>query len=527
MKRLSLALLAVVLTIVLAACAPGSSLTLTLGSSSIDIVRGASGELEITVSGSSSGSVDLSIAGLPAGVTGSFDPATLAGGATSSTLTLDVDAGATAGTSDLTVTATQGGQSASSDVQVTVSDLMVTGRVVGLLDAPVAGVGVSIAGQVTTTDANGEFTIDGLAVPYDLVVYQAGADAFGHVFAGMTTASPEVLPFSALTTGAGSLPSGTLEGALPAPVPANHGVVACVEGVTLPVYGCDMLSPTDATHSTSATWASGTSATVRVRALELEVDADGFPVAYTGFGASSDVTVSDGGTTPAVDVTSYASAPSTTTLSGTASPPAGFTLESLMGASRVSANLTMPTFDVFDAGGLSTSFSVPMPNLGGGEFQLLARAGSASNSMSYAWAAGLDGSSAVSLPLVAPPALVSPADAATNVTTAETFMVAGGADALNTFVFQTSAVGEPDFAVTTASDVASIPDLAGVGLPLPAATAYNWVVIESGTVATTDEGGVAWLHDYYDAVLAFENGGPGPEADGAIATTDNRDFTTN
>lgn len=527
MKRLSLALLSVVLILVLAACAQGPSLSLSLGSSSIDIVLGASGQLDVTVSGSASGTVDLSVTGLPAGVTASFDPATLAGGATSSTLTLEVDAGATEGTRDVTVTATQGSQSASSDVQLTVSDLMVNGRVVGLLGAPLAGLGVSIDGQVTTTDGNGEFTIDGLSVPYDLVVYRAGADAFGHVFAGMTTPTPEVLPFSALAGGGASLPSGTVEGALPAPVPASHAVVACVEGVTIPVYGCDTLSPTDATHSTTATWASGTSATVRVRALEFEVDADGFPLTYTGFGSSSDVAVSDGGTTPAVDVTSYASTPSTTTLAGTASPPAGFTLESLMGASRVSANLTMPTFDVFDAGGLSTSFSVPMPNLGGGEFQLLAQAGTAGSAMSYAWVAGLDGSSSATLPLVAPPALVSPADAASNVTTADTFTITSDADALNTFVFQTSAVGEPDFAVTTASDDASIPDLAGVGLPLPAATAYGWIVIESGTVATTDEGGVAWLHDYYDAFLAFQSGGPGPQADGAITTTDDRDFTTN
>lgn len=526
MNRTLLAILSAVLTIVLAGCASGPSLTLGLGSSSIDIVLGASGELDVTVSGSSSGSVDLSVAGLPAGVTGSFDPATLAGGATSSTLTLVVDAGATEGTSDVTVTATQGSQSATADVQLTLSALTVNGRVVGLLGAPMAGVNVAIDGSIDTTDANGEFTIDGLSVPYDLAVYRTGADPSAHVFAGMTTATPEVLPY-ALGTMGGGFPSGTVEGSAPAAVPANHGAVVCVEGVGMPVYGCDRLSPTETAYSTSATWAAGASATVRVHALELEVDADGYPVAYTGFGTSADDTVTDGGTTSAVDVASYASTPTATTVSGTASPPAGFTLENLLGASRVSSDLVMPVFDVFDAGGVSTSYSLPMPNLGGGEFQLMAEARSGSGAGTYSWVAGLDGSSSVSLPLPAPPAMVSPANAATNVTTATSFTVASDANALNTFVFQTSAVGEPQFAVTTTSDTVNIPDLAGLGLPLPGATAYSWALIESGSVATPDEGGVAWIADYYSALLAHMSGGPGVDAAGSITVTDERDFTTN
>lgn len=525
MKRLSLALPSAVMAIVLAACASGPSLSLSVGSSSIDIVRGASAEVEVTVSGSDSGSVDLSISGLPAGVTGTFDPATLAAGATSSTLTLEVDAGAVEGITDLTVTATQGSAAASADVQLTVSDLAVNGRVVGLLDVPMVGVNVAIQGTIATTDANGAFTIDGLSVPYDLVVYQAGAEPLAHVFAGMTTPTPEVLPYMIATTG-GGFPSGSVVGALPSAVPASHGVVACVEGTSMPVYGCDTANPTDTIYSTSATWASGPSAAFRVRALELEVDAVGFPVTYTGFGTSADDTVTNGGTTSAVDIVSYASTPGATTVTGTASPPAGFTLENLSGASRVSSNLVMPVFDAFDAGGLSTSFSVPLPNLGEGEFLLMARASSAGNASTYSWAGGLDGSSTVSLPLPAPPPQVTPADGATGVTTATPFTVASDADALNTFVFQTSVVGAPEFAVTTASDTATIPDLAAIGLPLPSTTAYGWALIESAGVASTDEGGVAWIGEYFAATLTQQSGGPGTDAVGSIAITDERGFTT-
>lgn len=526
MKRLSLAVLSVVVTIVLGACGQGPSLSIDLDPSTIDIVLGAVAEVDVSVSGSGTGSVDLAVSGLPAGVTGSFDPSSVPAGATSSTLTLEVDPSAAEGTTDLTVTATQGGTAASATLQLTVSDLVVTGRVVGLLDTPIAGLGVSIDGNVATTDTDGEFTIDGLSVPYDLIVYRVAPDPFGHVFTGMTTATPEVLTFPTLSTGGSTLPSGTVEGTVPAAVPANHVSVACLEGVGAPVFGCDDVLPTETAHSITATWASGTTATARVRALEVELDPDGYPVAYTGFGSSADAAVSDGGTTAAVNVASYTTVPSTMMVSGTASPPAGFTLESLSGVSRVSPNLAMPVFDAYDATGLSTSFAVPMPILGGGEFQLLASATSTGTATSFAWATGLDGSSAASLPLAAPPTLVSPADAAANVGLATAFSIISDADALNTFVFTTSAAGEPDFAVTTTSDTASIPNLAGLGLPLPSATAYTWSVIESNTVATPDEGGVTWVSDYYDAVIAFQSGGPGTEESGSITATDRRDFTT-
>jgi hypothetical protein len=51
-------------------------------------------------------------------------------------------------------------------------------------------------------------------------------------------------------------------------------------------------------------------------------------------------------------------------------------------------------------------------------------------------------------------------------------------------------------------------------------------VIESGTVATTDEGGVAWIGDDYDGVLPHQIGGPGAGAGGSIASTGSRGFTT-
>lgn len=104
-------------------------------------------------------------------------------------------------------------------------------------------------------------------------------------------------------------------------------------------------------------------------------------------------------------------------------------------------------FDADDETGVSTRMSVLMPNLGGGEFRLLAQADGASNATTCGWASGLDGSSTVSLPLATPPALADSADGVTNV-------------------------------------VMTLPSFAGIGLPLLATTTRTWAVIEAGGEVT-------------------------------------------
>jgi hypothetical protein len=108
-------------TVVSGSPSPDYSLSMTPASQSV--APGGNTSYTVTVTGNNgfSGTVNLGVAGLPSGVTGSFNP-TLVAGSGSSTLTIDAGAGAASGTYTATVTGTSG-----TLVHTTSSGLTITG----------------------------------------------------------------------------------------------------------------------------------------------------------------------------------------------------------------------------------------------------------------------------------------------------------------------------------------------------------------------------------------------------------------
>src|SRR5262249_38745211 len=93
--------------------------SLSASPASLTVRRSASGTSTITVHPSNgfSGNVNLSIAGLPAGVTASFNPSSTA---TTSTLTITASSTATRGTSPLTVTGVSGALTHTTTISLTI-----------------------------------------------------------------------------------------------------------------------------------------------------------------------------------------------------------------------------------------------------------------------------------------------------------------------------------------------------------------------------------------------------------------------
>jgi uncharacterized membrane protein len=98
--------------------------TLSASPTSLSVVQGTSGSSTIstTVSGGFNSAVSLSASGLPAGVTASFSPSSIAApGSGNSTLTFSASGTATTGTANVTVTATGGGITHTVNVALTIT----------------------------------------------------------------------------------------------------------------------------------------------------------------------------------------------------------------------------------------------------------------------------------------------------------------------------------------------------------------------------------------------------------------------
>ncbi len=139
-----------------------TSFSLSSRSASVSLLQGGAQSLTITVvpANGFSGSVSLSAAGLPAGVTASFNPQSTT---TSSTLTLTASSTAALGAVNVTVTGTSGGLNATTTISLTVGgfSLSVSPSSLAVQQISVANTTVS----VNETSFSGTVTLSASGLP--------------------------------------------------------------------------------------------------------------------------------------------------------------------------------------------------------------------------------------------------------------------------------------------------------------------------------------------------------------------------
>jgi alpha-mannosidase len=155
--------------------------------------RSATNRVIVMPRGSFSGTANLAITGLPAGVTASFNPASTAG---SSTMTLTSSNAAAAATSTATITATAGGVSHSATTKITVTSIL-TGTVPVDLSSAYNITGIYDDGKKFEPDASfdgGGYSFSaqqlGREQIGDGVVFRIGPANVSDVVTGKTVALP-------------------------------------------------------------------------------------------------------------------------------------------------------------------------------------------------------------------------------------------------------------------------------------------------------------------------------------------------
>jgi hypothetical protein len=496
--------------VLLTACSQSAGpLTITLSPTSIEVLRGATVDVSVNVS-SSAAPTTLTITGLPTGVTASFDPATIPAGATTSTLRITAAAEAGEAAADAVVTATRGAVSTDAALDVEIVSLTVAGRLVSLFGVPQAGANVRIGTSITTTATDGTFTIAGVAVPYDLVVFD-GVDVDIHVFRGMTAAAPEVL--AAATVFPSVAFSAMVDGNLPGPVPPGGELRVCAEGLDGRVFGCTAAIPGATSYSLQVTWYDPGSRALRLHFLMI--DQSGGDVAYVA-AATLDTTVTDAANVTAHLVADVIVPADTATLSATVMTAAGATVSGYFVAARLGGRSSMPINVPILSDGSAT---LEVPLLGAGTFDVYASASGLGDG-AFAWRLGVAADADVDVYVPSPAVLTAPADATTGVTTGTTFATTSGTG-MHTFIFSSAAT---TIAVSTMSRSITLSDLADLGVSLPPSTTFQWSVWTHGGGSTIEDSAVGWIDDFFSLVSG--GGQQRPARDGSYATSDMRSFTT-
>jgi len=387
------------------------------------------------------------------------------------------------------------------------------GRVESASGAPMSGVLVHAGGELTTAATDGSFAIAGVRVPYTLTVASTAGDGWVHAFAGLTTATPVVVPLRnemplVQATISGDAWNGN-------PVPAGYRVSVCVEGLDFTVWGCDFADAGETSYILTVDWSGGFAANVRVHALYMAIDGSGRPTSYAGARAL-DASVTSGGTTT-VDLGPLLTIGTSPLVPITIDAGAGSVLGAVV-AVRVGDRLVQSVYRGDSVGG---SFDVRLPPATMTyRYQVTAWAVFPSGPLVFAWAVA-DSEAGIDLVIPPPPNLLEPANGALDVTPATSFRTADTGAVARVFAWSpTGTTVGPDVMLTTAATTATLPDLGVVGLSYPDGGTYAWNVLglEAPDVA-------AAVATRYDLLSLIGLGGPGQFADGAIVPSERRDLT--
>jgi uncharacterized membrane protein len=193
---------------------PTPSIAVSAGTATVNVTAGQSGTSAITLTrnGGYTGAVNLAVTGAPAGVTATFNPASVASGSTTSTLTLATTAATAAGTYPLVVTASGTGvANATTQVSLVVTAAPASGFTIAPAAALTVTQGAAAQNATINITRTGGFAgavtlTTGGTIPAGLTVTPAAATTGNTATVAVSAtsaAAPGTYPITINATGAG------------------------------------------------------------------------------------------------------------------------------------------------------------------------------------------------------------------------------------------------------------------------------------------------------------------------------------
>jgi len=356
----------------------------------------------------------------------------------------------------------------------------ISGKIVDAYGLPLAGRAVFIGASSTTSDANGAFTLTGVAVPYDLVVLAPAPNKFASVYMQLTRTDPKVPDLSAGDPPVRSATvKGTISGGAPFPTPAQTETVVTWGSADQAFGG---VATSSASYSLDVAWVGPTAVTGNVHALQFSLDDNLTVTGYVAHGVKTGVSLSDTVTVTNADLS--LTAPQTGTISVTATLPSGheiFQRNVILGFDD--GAFIQVSGDGLDAGTLA----VPVPSDIGAKsvVQFLALSSDGSMETDAQLKGVTAGTSGAALSLPTPARLTAPADGATGVGPGTELVwtpVSSGFHVL----FLSGTANDPTYGIVSGGTKAPVPDLSAHGLGLPSGRPYDVVVVAYGSYPSLD-----------------------------------------
>ncbi len=518
--------------------------SLSVSDNSPSFTEGGNTDVTVTVNptGGFSDPVTLSIPNLPAAVTASFSS-----NPTTSTSALNLSSN-TAGTYPMTIQGVSNGTTRTADLTLTVdppATINVNGTVTNIFGEPINNVAVKIGNKTDNTNANGEFTINNVTTPYNVIVVGTIFNT-GYVFEGLNRENPtlQLIDFGPAFTKNAAVSGECIANASVAfPTPAGRR--------TSITYGSDdnkfsfaLTSPNapgvipcfggGADYALPVIWSGPATLNGALHALQWEVvgGAGTLPNEYHGYGTLN-LPISDGGVFPNADI-NFSTGISDGQLTGVINfPPAtNYTINRNQAFVDFGTNTTTRVID--DVTAPATNFTYETPTGPAGvKITMLGKAcdaGTPCNAVnlqgsSVAYDTDIDptGNTTLDLPEISRPIL--PANAGTGINNSTDFSWENFNNGIHVIVFN----GPVNYIVVTNKSNTKIPDLSAEGLGLPAAAGYTWRIFAVNPFSNVDQatGPNGYTEDFLKAFFNLINLPiVGPENDGAFSLSVDRTFTT-